>query len=408
MANFGLTPEGFNLKRLDDIVDELQTTLNQIEDPETGETLNIDLRGDDPFAQAIFAVADIHAKGWEALQLVARSFDPAQNTGAAQSGAVQLNGISRIAGSKSTIPITLTGVSGTVVPANSRISDAQQNTIFLTDVAYTIGVGGTVTGQASTENNGAFTQLINTVTTIITPVSGWTAVNNTADSTLGRVEESDEDLRVRRDQSTEVPSVGPVEAIRGALLQVSGVTFARVLVNNTLTTDSNGITAKAIAAIIVGGNDQEIAQTLFLRTAATANYFGTTTVNITDNQGEVYPIRWIRPTEVDIFINLDITITNSNVFPGNGADLIREAIIGYVQQGASALGITSGFKDLGFVPGEDVTVGRLYTPVNSIDGHTVTTLEIGLSAGTTAVTPITINFDQIAAFSSANIDITVT
>lgn len=408
MAEFGINSEGFLLKRLADILEDLETQLELITDPDTGETLQIDFDEDDPWIQSINVLAANNALTWEALQLVYTQFDPSQAVGAALSGLVQLNALTRRFGTPSTIAIEITGTTGTVIPAGQQISDAQQNVVYETDVDINIGVTGTEQSTASSIENGAFVTLAGTVDTILTPVAGWDTVTNTADSELGNATETDEELRARRNLSTESPSQSPVEALYGNLRQLEGVTFARVYVNNTLAVDTRGIPAKTIGAVVVGGDDTEIANTLFLRSPVGIDYFGTDSLVLTDVQGENYTIRWIRPTDVPVLIEIDLTVTDTNTWPSDGADQIEAAIIAYAAGGAPALGIDDGFEDLGFVPGENVTQSRLYTPVNSIPGHKVDRLELAEVPGPVGTADVVVDFDEVAAFDSANITVNVT
>lgn len=408
MADFGINNEGFFAKRLADILDDLETQLEQITDPDTGETLQIDFDEDDPWIQSINVLAANNATTWEMLQLVYTQFDPSQAVGAALSGLVQINALTRRFGTPSTIPIEITGTTGTVIPPGQQISDEQQNVVYQTDQEITIGVTGTEVGTASSVENGAFVSLNGTITTILTPVAGWETVTNTDDSTPGNFTETDEELRARRNLSTESPSQSPVEAVYGNLRQIEGVQFARVYVNNTLAVDARGIPAKTIAPVVVGGEDEDIANVLFLRTPVGIDYFGTESFTITDSQGETYDINWIRPDEVDVQIEIDLTVVDDGTWPSDGADRIKAAILAYAAGGAPALGIDEGFEDLGFVPGENVTQSRLYTPVNSIPGHKVTRLELSALPDPVGTADVVIDFDEVAAFDSGNITINVT
>jgi len=181
----------------------------------------------------------------------------------------------------------------------------------------------------------------------------------------------------------------------------------RLLVNSTFTTDARGIPGKSIAAVLQGGDDQLIAETLFLRTATGVGYFGNTARVITDRQGIDNQVRWIRPTPVPVFIAINLTINDMRQFGADGVDRIIEAILVYAQNGAATLGVTTGFRQTGFLPGDNINVSRLYTPLNSIPGHIVTNIMVGLSSLTINSSDLPINFDQIAALDSSRIFINV-
>ena len=53
MADYGVTPEGWEAKRLADILDEAGVELAEIVDPKTGNRLNPDFNSDDPAMQIV-------------------------------------------------------------------------------------------------------------------------------------------------------------------------------------------------------------------------------------------------------------------------------------------------------------------------------------------------------------------
>jgi uncharacterized phage protein gp47/JayE len=95
------------------------------------------------------------------------------------------------------------------------------------------------------------------------------------------------------------------------------------------------------------------------------------------------------------------------VFPGDGIDRIKQAIVDYAIGGAAALGIDDGFSQTGFPPGEAVIVSRLYTPINYIPGHRVTALTLGTSPSPVGTVDIPMVWNEYGSFTVGAIDITV-
>ena len=96
MTTFGITPTGFVLKRLADILDDVDAALSLVQDPVTGEYLTPDLLDEnDPLVQIKNALCDQLSVCWEQLQLCYNSKDPLAATDAALSSLVQLNALIR-------------------------------------------------------------------------------------------------------------------------------------------------------------------------------------------------------------------------------------------------------------------------------------------------------------------------
>ena len=190
------------------------------------------------------------------------------------------------------------------------------------------------------------------------------------------------------------------------MLSLDDVDFVRAYQNSTLSTDGRGIPAKTIAVVAVGGDDDEIGLTIFEQLALGVDTFGTTTINLPDIQGIIYPIKFSRPAEIDIFVKVNVTVVDSSLWPSDGIDLIKAAILLYASGNPTALGITSGFDRDGYVPGDTVYASELYVPVNSVLGTKITSIFVGVSAPAAADSVAT-DWDEIANFLSTNIDVVV-
>ncbi len=404
---FGLTPQGFNTKRLADVIEEAEENLSTLSDPSSGQTLDPDFSSNDPGMQLVKVPLDGVAEAWAALQLVADQYDPNNASGPLLASLVQLNGITKDDGTPSTAPVLLTGTVGTLITKGQLVTDEEQANFWTTDTDVILDGSGQGTTTVSSQVLGAVAAPVGTINTISTSVDGWSTVSNTAAATAGETEESDENLRTRRSQSTLAPSATPAESLWANIRNLTGVSFVRVLSNRTLVTDANGIPGKSIAAVVVGGDDTEVAKVLLSRTSDAANWHGTTTINFTDQQGEPYSVSFIRPSDLDIFVEVDVTVTNTGVWPSNGADKIKQAIVTYSVEGAPGLGIDDGFKELGFLPGVDIETSRLYTPINSVPGHRITGLRVGTSASPSATVSIPVAFNQQSRFDTTRIVVNV-
>lgn len=85
------------------------------------------------------------------------------------------------------------------------------------------------------DNFGPVACPVGNLTLIVTPIGGWDTITNQTAGSLGRLIETDAELRIRRQNSIKLLGAGTVEAIRAQLLQnVSGVLSASVIENVTL------------------------------------------------------------------------------------------------------------------------------------------------------------------------------
>ncbi len=403
----GVTDSGFEAKRLADILADASAALALITDPATGSTLQPDFGSEDPAMQVVQVPLDGLGLTWEAMQLTFQQFDPDKANGPSLRGLVQLNGLTEQPATRSIVGLTLGGTPGTMIPSGQLVADINNQHQWETLTPVTLDGGGVGTCNGRCVEYGPIDAGIGTLTNIVTPWPGWASVTNAALPSLGRNVETTTELRVRRNRSTMAPSASPVESVYSNLANLPGVTYTRVYQNNTLLTDANGITAKCVAAVIVGGDDTDIAYTLLARTGVVADWFGSSSMTLFDVQNEPYTVKWTRPTALPIYLAITIQVYQPSVFPANGIQQIKDAIKAYAIGGAPALGIVDGFGDTGFPPGAPVIRSRLYTPLNFVPGHRVTILNLGTAPAPVGTADIAVPWNQYAQFTDANISITV-
>lgn len=246
-------------------------------------------------------------------------------------------------------------------------------------------------GEGVAVNSGPIAQQANTITSITTPILGWDGVTNPVAATEGRLRETDEELRLRFRNSKFERATNTLDAVYSALIGVTGVEQVIIYENDTDITDGNGVPAHSFLPIVVGGTSVDIANAIWRNKPIGILSDGNTTVSINDIQGFPHDISFERPNPVVIHIN--ITLTTDALFPANGEDQIKAAIVQY-------------FTD-NFGIGNDVIYSRLFTPINSVPGHQVDALTIGLAPLPVGMANIPIAFNEVASISDVNIVITV-
>lgn len=399
--SFGMTPYGFKPKRLADVLDSLTDKIQSITDPNTGEQPFVNETSDGILMQFTSIIAEAISETWEQAYLASQQYDPQNASGVALRGMVQLNGITPSYGSVTQIPMTVGGTAGVVIPSGSRISSQDGSQVYVTTVAVTIGNSGTATVNANCTESGPNNPAPGTIINIQTPVYGWNYAINGEATSIGTDADTDEQLHIKQERATAATSYRQVDAIIAGITAVPGVKFARLYVNKTSSTDDRGIAAKTMAPVVVGGTDEDIANVLRLKGGSLDGYQGNLAnpVVYVGELGDTETIDFYRPTEVPVYIDLNISVTNSAIFPEDYEDKIKQAIVAYAAYDQSGMA--------GFPPGENVVLSRLYTPINSVPGFKVNSLEIGTTQGSTGTSDIAIDWNKIAEFEPENINITL-
>lgn len=392
MSSYGLTNNGFNKKRLDVILKEINDDTASI----FGN--NFDVDPDSPQGQQNGVVAGAYADLWEIAEASYNAFRPSAATGTSLSELVQLNNITRQAATPSRVTLTCTGVNGTIIPSGSlaEVQDTGERFATLTDV--TIDATLSVDVEAASVALGPINGLAGTINVIATPITGWDSVTNSLDAKVGTNEETDEQLRIRREKSVSINAQNVVDAIFARVSNVVGVTSTTVLENDTSDDpDSNGLVAHSIEVIVEGGDDAELAETIYLTKPGGISTNGNVTINVTDSQGFIKPIKFTRPTGVEIYVS--ISGTKGPGYPTDGDDQIKQAIVDYANGQL--------VENRGFGVGDDVITSELYVPANIVDDVSITSLQIGLSAGAVGTANIPINLRELASFDTTRIALSI-
>jgi uncharacterized phage protein gp47/JayE len=464
MTQFGLTPDGYRRKRLQDVKE-------QIEEAIIAEFGQVNLQPDSVFGQLVGVFSVVAAELYEDLEQTYHSQYPSTAEGVSLDRAVDLVGVRRLEATRTRVLAAVTGDQGVNIPAGTQIQVAETGEIFTnplpgvitrsnalavrlnvqtttdftqytviinnTPFVYTSGAASTpqsiaqgliavinagslpvtatynVGGQfdvTTTQNDlpfnlvqsanmvvirrtspllfesqivGPVLVLPNTLTEIVTPVAGWQSVTNWDASVQGRNTETDQQLRIRRLQSFRVAGAASVEAIQARLRQnVQDVITALVFENREPFPDSAGRPPHSFEAVVVGGQDSEIAQEIWEAKAAGIQTFGNTCVLINDSTGMPQQICFSRPVEIFIWGRITISILSGS-FPVNGISAIEQAFVSYGQNN--------------FTVGDDIIYQEFYGPIYQIGGLLNITVELATSMS---------EMDPPGPYTSANVPIT--
>jgi len=485
-TNYGITEQGFTLKRLQDILSEQQQKATELFQDLVASGEAVDTSTSSTLGRLIALDAPGDADLWEVAQQSWNALDPNSATGISLDNLAQYGGISRFPASASTAVGLFIGDNGTLVAGGSVVRSADNNEFSVSGsvalspsqsagvsivvgvvsnstvygITYTAGITGSntisFTSDASATTNeivvglkalidsshplltaslvgdtltvdmvdvfqastfsttsnlaitkvkkigqlvavvvGAINQDANTITQIVTPVLGWDSITNPLDASPGRLTETDEELRLRFRNTKLERSSNILDSLYSALLNVNGVQEVAIYENDTSITDSNGVLPHSFFPVVLGGSSQIIAETIWQNRPMGIQSQGNTIVPITDSQGFLHNIGFERPEPVVVYVNmaLSLNLETPIQFPSDGADQIRAAIKAYASEN--------------FGVGKDVVYSRLFTPINSIPGHQINSLFIGITPSPVGTSNIAVAFDKISSFDSVNISIVI-
>ncbi len=242
-----------------------------------------------------------------------------------------LTGTPRLAAFSSKVTCQCLGDDGTVILADSVVSIPGVGTKFTNTLPGTIS-GGTVSIEFHSVDTGPWAAPSGTVTQIETAIAGWNSVTNALDeSVLGSDVEADAPYRLRQVAELRGQGSGTTAAIRAALAAIrlpSAVTDVFVFENNGDTTNGDGLPGHTFEAVVVGGDDTVVAQTISDEKPVGIGTHGTSTVTVVDGNGFAIDIHDSRAAVLNTYVTISQT-ADASKYPSNGDELTKEALVTY-------------------------------------------------------------------------------
>jgi len=289
--------------------------------------LNLDSAS--PMGQVVdLLVAEIEAKNAE-IAYLANMLNMSSARGIWLDALGSLYFIERKMSEPTVVTCVCTGVGTTVIPFGSLVEDSNGNKLRLLDTAgLKIGASGKAVGQFSTVDHGAIVINANSVTKIVTVVSGWDTVDNESAGVTGRDRETDTEYLARIKISLSTNAQGTVQALRAAILALDEVIACTVLENTTNTAQTKygvSVGGHSVGVCVYGGEGSEIAEAIYKKKDAGCGTSGTDTVTYTDPLyiGETYSYKIFRATTERVYLK----ITSYQTIPSEQQATIRKALI---------------------------------------------------------------------------------
>lgn len=388
MTTYGVTDDGFVIKPLDVIKDEIEeqqradiaAALNQTATSVLGQ-----LNG-------IFSAKAREV--WELAEAVYNAFDPDAAEGSSLDNDVALcPGIIRLAATKSRVTATCnldpgTYLAGTLIA--HVVGDTTARFVSIEDATNGGGGAADIPVVMEAEETGEVVALSGTLTVIAEPVTGWNSVTNASDAEVGSPLETDAELRLRREEELRLAGSTHVDAIKADVLEVDGVISA-VVFENVSDVVVDGMKPHSIRVVIWAGDppgatDADVAQAIYDSKAAGIDTNGARSADIEDTMGYDHTIYYDRATEKAFEVRMTAVTDDP---PTDWQDQIKAALLAY------AAGLTIG---------DDVIYVKALGDAQEFDWLVdFTTFEIRLAGGSWGEVNLVIDNDEQATLDSSNI-----
>lgn len=242
------------------------------------------------------------------------------------------------------------------------------------------------------ETLGAIDSNVGTITQLIHTITGFDGAINDVPVSVGNDADTDETLRQRWSASLYNRGSASIQAVKAKVLDCIGVNKAVVIENVGDITDEDGLLPHSIEVIVSGGNNEDIANAIYLTKSGGIQTNGTQVVEIKDNlTTKTYPIRFNRPTTKPIFVKVDVYGYTEEDWSSANVNQIKQAIIDYGGQ-------------LSF--GDDVINQRFYGPIySSTKGIGRIEVQMSTDGVTYSTSNVPVSIREVATFGYSDIKV---
>ncbi|WP_233141691.1 baseplate J/gp47 family protein [Aggregatibacter actinomycetemcomitans] len=346
-----LIQTGIQIERLNDIITRFEEGFRQI----YGQ--NIDLSPDTPDGQMVGLLSQVKMDIEELAENVYRQLDPDVATGAWLEQRVAYAGLMRRAASYSYLrSVVLTGEPLTQLYAGIVVSDPHK-VRWVLNANVQLDSNGSARADFRSEELGAFNLAKNTNLTIETVTLGLNAATTLENAEISVEEETDQQLRERFFISRTKNAQNSADAIQSKIAALPDVKQVKVLENNTKQRDKNGVEPHSLNVIVDGGADNQIAQVIYENKGAGVGLQGGTETTLTINN-ERRTLRFDRVVQVDVQVSM--RCVRYEDFTEVDKDEIKRLLS--IQK---------------FEIGQNLSLSRLYSPINQVGGFWIKELKIG-------------------------------
>ena len=300
-------------------------------------------------------------------------------------------GIIRKTASKGSVTALISGTIGTIIPAGFTAKSGDYE--FETISEYIIASGGNVYAELFAKDDGDFSVNIDTLTTIITPVTGVERITNPYESVAGSDIETDNELRLRAANSLTYRATSIFDGMLAQILQLAGVSKIAGKENNTKNSVSyKGIMLEpnSIAVVVKGGDLQAIGKVILENKTVGADVMGDIDITVYEEiSKQTSTMRIYRPTQVALKAELQVAI--NNLTTQDYADQLKNQIINIIDS---------------YNINDEIIPFQVASNLSLMNVKLVD-FKMGLVSSSATYNPIQLNFTDEATISSANIVVSI-
>ncbi|GAB6990847.1 baseplate J/gp47 family protein [Paenibacillus pini] len=386
-----LDKTGFKRKRFEDLISEAEEKAKTA----YGENVNTSERSFLGILLRLFAW--FMAKLWSTAEDVYNSGYIPTATGSNLDRLGPNVGISRVLEQYAVGLIKITGSKGHLVPAGFLVR-TESGISYETIEETTIDADGSATVKVEALEGGqSGNAAAGTITVIVNPNPNIIAVTNTMPLSGGREKMTDPEFRDLFSLSVAGGGAATPDAIRSAILRVSGVRAATVITNSRVTVDPEGRPGNSYQCYVLGGDEKEIAEAIFSVGAASIESYGDIVNQVMDLGGYPHEVKFSRAKEV--VISLKISVKKNESYPADGDDQIRSALVRYIG------GEYAGSYYNGLNMGSSVIFTRLISTIYSVPGIEDLTVLAGVGSSLKSEN-VSLARYQVAQTNASSIEVT--
>ncbi|MFQ9497658.1 baseplate J/gp47 family protein [Neglectibacter timonensis] len=307
-----------------------------------------------PFGKYIRLEVENLAQAYEELERIYYAIFPNTATGSSLQRLVIEAGLNgRNPATRAVHRVLLTGLPGYAVPAGF-LAATEDGLEFHTEQDTVLGDDGTAEALFYANEPGESGNVpAGSLVRIVEADARVTGLRHLGIEESGKDEETDPELRTRYRQARSGTGSSTADAIRAAVLRVSGVRACTVMENDGEETDAAGRPPGSFECAVFAPSelDAQIAQAIFRRKPAGIKAWGSVGVEVKDESGTPHLIRFSHILDKILYAKVRIAVDDS--FPKGGSDQVKAEISACLDKLSN---------------GADVILSRLYGPVLSVPG----------------------------------------